>query len=160
MTKFLAFVATLSLLWACGASAERLNPCRQWKSQGEALHTSIKQSFALSVKALEQRDSLALEQSILALKTKLDTTALPTKTCTKQKNLAPAVKALQAEAKRLHQEVLPALRYLFLKELTDDQVEQVEFAVEHLEGETPKVLHHFASITLPQLEQVRSDSLE
>ncbi len=160
MTKPLALLALLLFFWACGASSERMDPCNQWKSQGETLYTSLGESLVLSAEALEKRDSLALEKSIVQIKATLDSCALPKQKCASQKNLAPAVKALHAELQNLHQEILPSLRFLFAKELSADQEAQIKMAVEHLETETPEVLHHFASITVPQLEQVRNDSLE
>lgn len=160
MTKPLALIALLLFFWACGTSSERMDPCNQWKTQGEALYSSLGESLVLGAEALEQRDSLALEKSILHLKATLDSCALPEQKCASQKNLAPSVKALHAELQNLQQKMLPSLRFLFAKELSADQEAQVKAAVQHLESETPKVLHHFASITVPQLEHVRNDSLE
>lgn len=97
---------------------------------------------------------------MLLLKATLDSCALPEQKCASEKSLAPSVKALHAELQNLQQKTLPSLRLLFAKELSADQEAQVKMAVEHLATETPVVLNHFASITEPQLEQVRNDSLE
>lgn len=160
MTKPLASLAVLFAFWGCGTSSEQMDPCNQWEIQGKALYSSLGESLVLSAEALEQKDSLALEKSMLLLKATLDSCALPEQKCASEKSLAPSVKALHAELQNLQQKTLPSLRLLFAKELSADQEAQVKMAVEHLATETPVVLHHFASITVPQLEQVRNDSLE